>query len=498
VHPNRARWLGVAVSVLLAWFSVRAQSSAVEHASGHVLVKFKLELRRELSRERHAVFSKFLTRLNLPAGAALEEPPLTDLIGKSDDRFHILRLPPGLSVEKCLRLLEKHADLDFAEPDGIGTGATTTPNDPSFLVQWHHRNSLKLSASVRTPNAWDITRGSSNIIVAVLDTGVNTNVSEFAGRALRGYNFVAGNANTTDDHGHGTAVAGVIGASGNNGSQVAGIDWNCRLLPVKVLDSKNSGQYSWWAQGIDYAVSRGAKVINLSAGGSTSSSVVQQSINNAIARGVIFVTITHNDGKAAITFPGSFADSITVGSTDRLDQRSAFSNYGPMIDLVAPGTNIVTVGSSGAVEHWTGTSFAGPIVAGVCALLASVEPNINQQLAKYLLCAGAEDGVGGVTDTPGFDNYYGWGRVNAYNSLLLTRTRIDRVTYTNSSVVLSWPSTSNASNRQPYVVEYQNLNSTNWLGARGYFGYTPNRAYFTNASAASQAGLFRVRFREAL
>lgn len=483
---------------MLAWFFVRAQSSAVEHVSSHVLVKFKPELRRELSRGRHAAFGKFLTRLNLPPGATLEEPPITDVIGESDDRFHYLRLPPGLSVEKCLRLLERHGDLEFAEPDGIGTGGATMPNDPSFLTQWHHRNSLKLSASVRTPNAWDITCGSSNVIVAVLDTGVNTTLSEFAGRCLPGYNFVSGNANAMDDHGHGTAVAGVICASGNNGALVAGVDWKCRLLPVKVLDSRNAGQYSWWAQGIDYAVSRGAKVINLSAGGASSSSVVQRAITNAIAKGVIFVTITHNNGGGAITFPGNFAESITVGSTDRLDQRSVFSNYGPLIDLVAPGTNIVTVGRSGTVERWTGTSFAAPIVAGVCALLASVEPNIDQRLAKYLLCSGAEDLVGDSADAPGFDPYYGWGRLNAYNSLLLTQTKIDRISHTNNTLVLSWPSTSNASNRHPYVVEYQHLNSRQWIAARGSLTYTPTRTYYTNNNATLGGACYRVRFREAL
>jgi thermitase len=483
---------------MLAWCCLRAQSSAAEHASSHVIVKFKPEVRRNVSKTSGHVRSNLLERLKLPRGATLEEPPITQALGESEDRFLYLRLPPGLSPTQCVKLLEKHADLEYVEEDGSGSGSSIIPNDPSFLVQWHHRNSLKLSASIRTPNAWDITCGSNSVIVAVLDTGVNTTLSEFQGRCVAGYNFVSNSTNALDDHGHGTAVAGVICASGNNGSLVAGIDWNCRLLPVKVLDSANSGQYSWWAQGIDYAVSRGAKVINLSAGGSTANSTVTRAITNAIAKGVIFVTITHNHGSGTITFPGNFADSITVGATDRLDQRSLFSNYGPQIDLVAPGTNIATIGRGGGVEHWTGTSFAAPQVAGACALLCAVNPKLNQRLARVLLCTGAEDNVGGATDTAGFDNYYGWGRLNTYNSLLLAQSKIDRVIFTNNNVILSWPSPSNASNRQPYAVEYQALGATNWFPGLPNFTYTSTRTWWTNVSPRAAGTTYRLRIRETL
>jgi subtilisin family serine protease len=500
VHPNRAWRLGVVISVLLAWFYVvRAQSSAVEHASSHIIVKFKPEIRRNASRTPGHAHSNLLERLKLPKGAVLEEPAITAELGESDDRFLYLRLPPGLAAKDCAKLLEKHPDLEFAEEDGIGTGGTIMPNDPGFLVQWHHRNSMKLSASIRTPNAWDITCGSNSVIVAVLDTGVNTALAEFEGRTLSGYNFVSGNVNALDDHGHGTAVAGVICASGNNDSLVAGIDWHCRLLPVKVLDSANTGQLSWWAQGIDYAVSRGAKVINLSAGSSTTSSAVTRAITNAIAKGVIFVTITHNHGSGTITFPGNFAESITVGATDRLDQRATFSNYGSQIDLVAPGTNIATVGRSGAVEYWTGTSFAAPQVSGVCALLASVKPKLDQRLAKILLCSGAEDRVGNATDVAGFDNYHGWGRLNAYNSLLLAQTTIDRVAFTNNSLVLSWPSPSNASNRQPYLLEYQVCGLASWFpGPTNSFTYTPTRTWWTNINPRAKGAVYRLRVKETL
>jgi subtilisin family serine protease len=135
---------------------------------------------------------------------------------------------------------------------------------PVFSTQWHHRNGTKPSAAIQTPAAWDITQGTTNIIVAVLDSGLGVS-AEFTGRLVPGYNFAYGNTNTTDDHGHGSAVAGTLAANGNNGTVGAGVDWRCRIMPVKVLDSNNVGFYSDWAQAVDFAVNNGAEVINLSA-----------------------------------------------------------------------------------------------------------------------------------------------------------------------------------------------------------------------------------------
>ena len=131
MHPNRAWWLGAVFSVMLAWSCT--QSSAAEHASSHVLVKFKPEVRRNVSKISGHVRSNLLERLKLPKGAILEEPPLTQALGESEDRFLYLRLPPGLSPKQCVKLLEKHADLEYVEEDGSGSGSSIIPNDPSFL-----------------------------------------------------------------------------------------------------------------------------------------------------------------------------------------------------------------------------------------------------------------------------------------------------------------------------------------------------------------------------
>ena len=334
------------------------------------------------------------------------------------------------------------------------------------------------------------------MLVAVLDSGLSPS-AEFTGRLVPGYNFAYTNVDTADDYGHGTAVAGTLAANANNSTLVAGVDWRCRLMPVKVINSNDFGYYSWWVQGIDYAVSNGAKVINLSASGATSSITVTRAITNAIAHGIIFVTTTGNLGTNAIRFPGNFTNCITVGSTDAQDRWASFSNYGPQIDLCAPGTDIYTVSRTGKLISVWGTSLSAPQAAGVCALLASVRPGISQDEARLLLCAGAEDGVGDANDTPGFDNYYGWGRLNAYNSLLLAKTLVDRAEWSNGAISLSWPSPANASNKQPYEVQFKNDLTDTWITATdaAAFSYTTDRTFWSDTNAVVSAKFYRVRLR---
>jgi subtilisin family serine protease len=477
-------------------------------ASNHILVQFKPEARTLLpdapSEQR---LSALLAKLDLPTGAVLQETPLARMSHPKRqpvsstvqeslnlDYFLYLRLPPGLGVGECVRRLENHPLLEYAEPDGIVTGSLTLPTDPNFADQWHHQNPFKPSASIQTPLAWDITQGSSNVVVAVLDSGL-ADLPEFTGRTVPGYNFAYTNSDTMDDHGHGTRVAGVLAANANNGALGAGVDWHCRIMPVKVLDEANWGLVSWWAQGIEYAVANGCKVINLSVGGTEFSRTGQQAINNAIAQGVIFVTVAGNNGSTNLNFPGYLTPCITVGATDWQDHRATFSNSGAQLDLVAPGMTIATVGRYGELEQAQGTSFSAPMVAGVCALLTALRPGLTQAEARLFLCAGAEDQVGDTTDTPGFDNYHGWGRLNAYNSLLLATTSVDHVRHTNGVTELSWISPANASNKQPYRVEYKTSVSGAWipLTNTNAFRYETNRVYWVD-DGAQTGGLGDTRF----
>jgi hypothetical protein len=490
--------LGLCIGLIFARMSIAAAGVAPDH----IIVKFKSSVAAQIKvGTLQEGLDELLRALALPLGANLDEPALNHLLrqqkklasdGKVNlDRFLYLRLPPGLSVDECVRRVEGHPWVEYAEPDCTGSGGLI-PNDPYLSSQWHHGNLVKPSACIQTPLAWGISQGSTNVIVAVLDTGLSDS-PEFAGRLVPGYNFAYTTTDTTDDHGHGTAVAGTVAANANNSTLVAGVDWYCRLMPVKVLDSNNNGLYSRWAQGIDFAVSNGAKVINLSAGGATSSSTLRRSITNAIAQGIIFVTITHNDGTNVIRFPGNMTNCITVGATDAQDRRTGFSNYGPQIDLCAPGTNIYTVGRTGALTYWWGTSLSAPQVAGVCALLASLRREISQCEARLLLCAGADDGVGDATDTLGFDNYYGWGRLNAYNSMLLAQTRVDQAEWCHGVFRIGWFSPPNASNKQPYQVQFKNALTDTWITATGNnaFAYGTNRTSWSDTNAPD-ARFYRI------
>ncbi len=332
------------------------------------------------------------------------------------ERHLIVQLHGRLEIAAALAHLRALPEVEYAEADGVGSGGAI-PTDPNYGQQWHHPR-------IGAPQAWDVTRGATNVIVAVVDSGVNRSAVDFSGRLLPGYDFVNRDDDPSDDEGHGTAVAGALGANANDGSLVAGIDWNCRILPVKVLDSANLGSYSDFAAGVDFAVSRGARVINFSIGGKTTSTTLANSVRAAIAQGVIFITITHNDGTGTIRFPGSMPESITVGATERNDARASFSNWGPRIDLVAPGRDIYTVGLDGRLDFWFGTSLAAPLVSGTASLLLSMRPSLRQEDVRALLHAAAADQVGDATDTPGFDVYYGWGRLDVAKTIALARSAV--------------------------------------------------------------------------
>lgn len=483
-------------------------------ASNHILVRFKPETQTLLPPVDAATQGSFLiARLNLPAGAELQETPLARMarpkrqfVSSTEqerlnlDYFLYLRLPPGLSVSECLERLQNHSLLEYAEPDWIGRAAETIPGDPNFADQWHHQNAIKPSASIQTPLAWDITQGSTNVLVAVLDTGL-ADLPEFAGRTVPGYNFAYTNEVTLDDNGHGTQVAGVLAANANNGALGAGVDWHCRIMPVKVFNESNQGFHSWWAQGIDFAVANGCKVINLSGGGPEFGRTVQRAITNAIARGVIFVTAAGNNAATNLSFPGYLREPITVGATDAQDQRASFSNTGPQLDLVAPGFDVATVGLTGELEYVRGTSFAAPLVSGVCALLAALRPDLTQADARLLLCAGADDEAGGPADTPGFDPAHGWGRLNALNSLLLATTRVDAIRHTNGVNELSWRGPANATSKQPFQIVFQTALNTPWLVSTqtNTFRYTADRIVWRDdarsTDASGETRFYKVQLR---
>jgi subtilisin family serine protease len=403
---------------------------------------------------------------------------------KMEDTY-VINLYSDKQIEELIELYRLTDLFEYVEPNFVGHGhgySQTTPNDTFFNRQWSHYNDGTFSLSNSTVDAdidselaWDITQGNSNLIIAILDSGLKLDHPEFAGRIWTnpsevqdgsdtdsngfiddingGWDFVNNDNNPTDDHGHGTNVAGIAVASGNNSNGYAGVNWNSKIMVCKILDDNNSGFYSWWADAIYYAVDNGASVINLSAGGNGSSTLLENAINYAYNNNVVIVVSTGNQN-SVIQYPARYTNAFAVGSTDSDDTRSApffwsstsGSNFGPELDFVAPGNYIYGLSYSSNTNfntYWGGTSQAAPHVAGLVSLLLSVDSNLTVDQIRTILEESSEDQVGDSDDTIGWDQYYGHGRINAYNALTHSTLSINDIDVLNDNIVLYPNPTSN-------------------------------------------------------
>ncbi|HWU20377.1 MAG TPA: S8 family serine peptidase [Nocardioides sp.] len=280
---------------------------------------------------------------------------------------------PSDRATAALTALRADATVAYAEVDGTELPTGTTPNDPYFPTgagalsggEWG-------SVKTQAPTAWGTTTGSSNVVVAVIDSGVVASQGDLSPVLVPGWNVLTGTADTADIYGHGTEVAGVAVAGSNNGQGVAAYCWQCRLMPIKVYNS--SGAYSSdIASGITWAVDHGARVLNISMAGTTASSVLSSAVSYATAHGAVVVAAAGNNGNSTPTYPASIPGVISVAATDQTDTPYSYSDYGSWVDVAAPGSTVTTLpnGAYGAVG---GTSIASPAVAGIAGLLLSADP----------------------------------------------------------------------------------------------------------------------------
>jgi subtilisin family serine protease len=371
-------------------------------------------------------------------------------------RTYVLSLPAAADIRAAARDFAADPQVSYAEPDFTGRGALL-PNDPSFGQQWNLYNTGQEGgqpgADIDAPMAWDITTGSDAIILAVIDSGADLDHPDLVGRLVPGYDFVNNDATPQDDHGHGTHVAGIAAATANNAVGVSGVCWQCRIMPLKALNFLNWGNYSWWAAALEYAVDHGARAINMSMGGSSPSSTLYNAIRYAYEAGVPVSAAMMNDGDTSVYYPAAYAETIAVGATDRYDFRAPFSNYGSHIDLAAPGDAILSTVWNDHYAVWSGTSMAAPHVTGVIGLLYSLKPGYTLAEIRTVLNRTADDQVGSIyEDTPGWDPYFGYGRLNAYLAVSYAAGYyLESVTlggptlgYTNTSYTFSaevWPGT---------------------------------------------------------
>lgn len=315
-------------------------------------------------------------------------------------------LVPPTSDNRIQAQLTELPDVRYVEPD-TRVSIAASPNDPAY----NDPSLVYGPQMMKAPTAWDSSMGDSNIIIGILDTGVDTAHPEFSGRILPGYDFVNNDSDPADDHGHGTHVAGIAAAGINNGIGIAGIAGQASILPVKVLDNTGNGWWSNVATGMTWAVDHGARVINLSLGGTVDSQVMRDAVAYATAHDTVVVVAAGNSATDTPFYPAVYDNVLAVGAMTPFGERASFSNYGPNVDVMAPGSTIYSTAWSGtgqSYEFRSGTSMASPHVAGLAALMLSVNPTLSESDVRNLIMNNTQ-----AADPQVVDYYLGHGLVDA-------------------------------------------------------------------------------------
>jgi len=377
----------ILASVGIGLTSLPVFSAGVEFAPGRILMK-----------PAHGVSEKELTRL-LQSHDANQRAIINAI------NVRIINVPVG-AEEALARALSHNPKIEFAEIDHLNKLDEIIPNDTYFNASWH-------LPKVNAPSAWETSTGKS-VVVAVLDTGVDSNHPDLIGKVLQGINTVDNTTNTADIAGHGTNVAGVIGAASNNGQGVSSIAWDSQILPVRVSNQSSGSAYtSDLAEGVTWAANNGAHIVNASYA-LTSSSSVNAAATYLKEKGGIMVVSAGNDGSQ-----WDFGDSsnlISVSATSSSDQKTSWSSFGSFVDVAAPGAGIYTTSNGGGYASVSGTSFSAPLTAGILGLIKATNWNLTPDQMENILESSALD-LGGA----GFDTYYGHGRVDAYAAVLLAQ-----------------------------------------------------------------------------
>ncbi|XVU29402.1 S8 family serine peptidase [Actinoplanes sp. CA-054009] len=336
--------------------------------------------------------------------SALDAEPGVDVLSSSTtpalDSLTVT-VPAGDRAE-AVEALRDDPNVTYVEAKGVASVVSTAaPNDPSYASQWG-------LAKIKAPGAWAFTTG-DDVVVAVVDTGVSA-ISELSGRLLPGYDFVNNDSSPVDDNGHGTKAASVIAAKGDNATGVAGVCWDCKILPVKAMGADGKGTTDVIAKGIVYAVDHNADVINLSLGTAADTQVVRDAVAYAASKDVVVIASAGNDGVTSPFYPAAIPAAIAVAGSDTSDLRYSWSNYNsasnPWVDVAAPGQNYAQ-GTDNKYYWYAGTSSAGPVVAGIAALARAAKPSATAEQIR----AAVED----TTDSVG--SWVAHGRVNAENAL---------------------------------------------------------------------------------
>lgn len=405
--------------------------------AGEVLVRFRAEAVRRVRQAGLAPWGP-IRWLTPTRGRALAGGPGNG--GAVVDDLAVVRLPPGMDLARGLDELGGRAEVAYAEPNlrlslagpvATGEDSIPAPSDFEFDRQWALHNTGQTGgrpgADIKALEAWSVTTGSPGITVAIIDTGIDyfhpdlepntwVNAGEVPGNGvdddrngyvddLHGFDFVSDDGDPTDDNLHGTHVAGILGAVGNDENGIAGVAWSVRLMALKAFDEVGSGTLDDTLSAIGYALANGARIINASWGTTTRSRALDEVVADAVRGGVVFVAAAGNNGNEARFFPAAVPEAIAVGATDASDRSPTFSNHGAFVDLVAPGDAIESTAPNALWTTLSGTSMAAPHVSGLVALMLSVNPAFDPAQVLTILRSTADEVAS--------DRFTGAGRVHA-------------------------------------------------------------------------------------
>lgn len=372
-------------------------------------------------------------------------------VGFSDRASGILSLGPEANEDDVLGQLAALEGVKSLSSERRAR-ASFVPSDSYVGLQWG-------LDTVNAYEAWDITRGTREVVVAVLDTGIDWNHPDIAPSiwndtdGYHGYNFISNNRIPMDDNVnsydgstwvpnthtyHGTHVAGVVGAAMNNGMGIAGLA-QVRLMAVKVMNDSGEGTDSTVASGIRWAADHGAHVITMSLGVDGTSTVLRDAVNYASNRRVAMVGASGNSGSSYVSYPAAYPQVIAVGAVDTAGSRASFSNYGSGLDIMAPGVQVYSTQGGGGYHYLAGTSTAVPFVAGVAALMLSINPALTPVEIGTYINVTAND----ISRT-GYDTMTGWGIVDAFGAVervadpTLTFIQYPEYAPFNSTVSVTW------------------------------------------------------------
>lgn len=396
------------------------------------------------------------------------------------DRLQVVQLAPGANVHDAIRMYRNNPSVLYAEPDYI-VQVTGVPNDPFFSTQWNMQNTGQnggtVGADIHATQAWNITTGSAGVVVAVLDTGVDYNHTDLASNVwsapagfttssingipvqcaagVHGLNVVDGTCDPFDDNGHGTHVSGIIGAAGNNGTGVAGVNWTVQILPCKFITADGFGDISHALACLSFIKQMKDSGVNIVAsnnswGGGEVSQSLQDAIAAQMADGILFVAAAGNDFSDNDLFPFFPANIflpnvISVAASARTDGIVAFSNLGRhTVHLAAPGVEILSTTPFNTYSIFSGTSMAAPHVAGVAALLKAQDPTRDWRAIKNLILTGGDT-------LPTMAPTITQKRLNAFGSMTCANSAMQRR-------LLPVPGTIAASVGSPVVLSFLNIN----------------------------------------